>query len=252
MKLYVLSDLHAESAAFLADPAALEEADVVVLAGDIHCGEYTPFWARKTFGDKPIILVAGNHEFYDRHWERCLMDMRKAARQCGVHFLENETVTIGGVQFLGSTFWTDFELMGARAQSIEAAKRLMADYRMISGCTPERTIERHQESRSWLANELAKPASAARVVVTHHHPSPRSCADEYEGEPANAAFGSALGPEFLAQTHLWIHGHTHTSFDYQEHGCRVVCNPRGYLRRGGYFENRNFNQGLLLSVDALA
>ena len=53
MKLYVLSDLHAESAAFLADPAALEEADVVVLAGDIHCGEYTPFWARKTFGDKP-------------------------------------------------------------------------------------------------------------------------------------------------------------------------------------------------------
>ena len=91
MKLYVLSDLHAESAAFLADPAALEEADVVVLAGDIHCGEYTPFWARKTFGDKPIILVAGNHEFYDRHWERCLMDMRKAAGQCGVHFLENET-----------------------------------------------------------------------------------------------------------------------------------------------------------------
>ena len=55
MKLYVLSDLHAESAAFLADPAALEEADVVVLAGDIHCGEYTPFWARKTFGDKPIV-----------------------------------------------------------------------------------------------------------------------------------------------------------------------------------------------------
>ena len=234
MKLYVLSDLHAESAVFRPDAEALRAADVVVLAGDIHNGEYTPFWAREAFGDKPIILVAGNHEFYDRHWERCLMDMRKAAGQCGVHFLENETLTIDGVDFLGATFWTDFELMGApnKEESIQAAKRFMTDYRQIAGCTPERTIERHQASRTWLASELAKPLQRTRVVVTHHYPSPRSTAAEYEGEPANGAFGSALGRDFFENTHLWIHGHTHTSFDYLEHGCRVVCNPRGYLRRG--------------------
>lgn len=27
---------------------------------------------------------------------------------------------------------------------------------------------------------------------------------------------------------LWIHGHTHDPFDYEIHGTRVVCNPRGY------------------------
>jgi hypothetical protein len=27
---------------------------------------------------------------------------------------------------------------------------------------------------------------------------------------------------------LWIHGHTHESFDYVVSGTRVVCNPRGY------------------------
>ena len=27
---------------------------------------------------------------------------------------------------------------------------------------------------------------------------------------------------------LWVHGHTHSSFDYNIHGTRVVCNPRGY------------------------
>ena len=27
---------------------------------------------------------------------------------------------------------------------------------------------------------------------------------------------------------LWIHGHTHTFFDYRAGGARVICNPRGY------------------------
>ena len=30
------------------------------------------------------------------------------------------------------------------------------------------------------------------------------------------------------QPRLWIHGHTHESFDYQIGKTRVVCNPRGY------------------------
>mgnify|MGYP000712240560 CR=1 FL=1 len=103
-----------------------------------------------------------------------------------------------------------------------------------------------------MASELAKPLQRTRVVVTHHYPSPRSTAAEYEGEPANGAFGSALGRDFFENTHLWIHGHTHTSFDYLEHGCRVVCNPRGYLRRGGHFENGQFDPGLLLTVNAVS
>jgi len=27
---------------------------------------------------------------------------------------------------------------------------------------------------------------------------------------------------------LWVHGHTHTAFDYFAEGTRVICNPRGY------------------------
>jgi len=30
------------------------------------------------------------------------------------------------------------------------------------------------------------------------------------------------------QPRLWIHGHTHESFDYKIGKTRVVCNPRGY------------------------
>ena len=32
----------------------------------------------------------------------------------------------------------------------------------------------------------------------------------------------------MGQAGLWIHGHTHTLFDYCVRGTRVVCNPRGY------------------------
>jgi calcineurin-like phosphoesterase family protein len=46
---------------------------------------------------------------------------------------------------------------------------------------------------------------------------------------------------------LWIHGHTHDSFDYQVHGTRVVCNPRGYVR-DGVLENENFNPVFTVDV----
>jgi hypothetical protein len=43
--------------------------------------------------------------------------------------------------------------------------------------------------------------------------------------------GRSFTPERSREIHrrsrLWIHGHTHTSFDYEARGTRVVCNPRG-------------------------
>src|SRR5207253_8190939 len=36
-----------------------------------------------------------------------------------------------------------------------------------------------------------------------------------------------------SRARLWIHGHTHDSFDYCLNGTRVVCNPRGYARKIG-------------------
>lgn len=64
MKLLVLSDLHVEFAPFVPDRSAMSAADVVVLAADIHTGVQVMAWARQSFADKPIIYVAGNHEFY--------------------------------------------------------------------------------------------------------------------------------------------------------------------------------------------
>lgn len=251
MKLLILSDLHVEFSPFVPDPLATAAADIVVLAGDIHKGSQVAGWARQTFGDKPIVLVAGNHELYGGHWERTLDQIREEALRAQVHFLENDTITLEGVQFLGATLWTDFEYFGSHQvdAAMAEARKYMADYRKIDGCTPEATVERHRASLAWLQAELAKPGTPGlRVVVTHHYPRKRSTAKQYQNELCTAAFGSDLSAELLNQAGLWIHGHTHSSHQYRVGGCRVVCNPRGYPWGwiDGEYENRDFDAGLLV------
>ena len=63
MRLHILGDLHLE---FGPVRIPAPDADIVVLAGDIHLGREGRKWARNQFPAKPVIYVLGNHEFY-RH-----------------------------------------------------------------------------------------------------------------------------------------------------------------------------------------
>ncbi len=68
MKILILSDLHLGHHTFQTDVDGKRidaDADVVVLAGDIDDGLGGIRWARESFPDKPIVMVAGNHEFYE-------------------------------------------------------------------------------------------------------------------------------------------------------------------------------------------
>lgn len=59
MKLRVLSDLHQELCGFGPDAAAVRQADVIILAGDIDKGIKGIAWARSAFPNKPVVYVAG-------------------------------------------------------------------------------------------------------------------------------------------------------------------------------------------------
>jgi predicted MPP superfamily phosphohydrolase len=112
MKLHILSDLHLEFAPHQVDRHAIQSADVVVLAGDIFTGTQGIAWARQSFPSQHIVYVAGNHEFYGHYWDQLLDQLRDEARIHCVDFLENESVTIDGIRFLGATLWTDFDYFG--------------------------------------------------------------------------------------------------------------------------------------------
>lgn len=237
MKLQVASDLHLEflqrlfPGERLISPA--HEADILVLAGDIGNGTQ----AIDLFKDwlVPVLFLAGNHEFYGRNFEETRVALRNAARGTRVTFLDNDVADFGGVRFFGATLWTDYRLARDRTQQhlMEHAEQRIADhFRIRSGdgmFAAQRALAEHEISRAWLARELNKPYDGKTVVITHHGPHPLSVHPRYVGDPLNAAFVSNLS-ELLPKADLWIHGHVHDSFDYRIGRCRVVANPRGYVR----------------------
>jgi predicted phosphodiesterase len=231
MKIHLLSDLHAEFAAF--DPPRTD-ADVVVLAGDTSTGTKGIVLARTWFPDQPLLYVAGNHEYYGESIPRLNHKLRAAADASGVHFLENREVEIGGVRFLGCALWTDFELFGERHHSMAAAQAAMNDFRLIR-VDPEYRRFRPHDARAihhgslrWLMERLDEPFDGATVVVTHHAPSLRSVHPRFRDHPATPAYATDLEWLLDGRAAVWIHGHTHLCADYEIGGTRVICNQRGY------------------------
>ena len=247
MKIHVLSDLHIEHAPFDPPPTT---ADAVVLAGDIGVGTEGVIWAGKHFPDRPVVYVPGNHEFYGHDLE-LRADLKKAAAD-NVHVLNDEQLTIGGIRFVCSVLWTDFNLFGEgeRFLSMRYANKAMQDFSAIRNggrqFTPEDSVALHEASRDWLGNVLAEPFDGKTVVVTHHAPSTKSIAARYISDLLSPGFASKL--EGLIKDHqpvLWVHGHTHDPFDYRIGSTRVVCNPRGYPRET---RPKGFSPDLLVEV----
>ncbi|MDF5937722.1 metallophosphoesterase family protein [Pseudomonas aeruginosa] len=175
MKIRLLSDLHHEH--FDGRRQLPEvEADVVVLAGDIHSHLEGLHWARETFADSEIVYVAGNHEFYSSEMTDLTQAMRNIARALEIHFLENDEARIGPARFLGATLWTDFRSMARTAMHPPMSwPQSMPDFSCIElvrwRLHPEQSIALHQASRDWLAEQLARPHDGPTLVVSHHAPS---------------------------------------------------------------------------------
>ena len=251
MKLNILSDLHLSLGAL--DPPD-NDADVAVLAGDIARPREAIAWASAL--RKPVLYVAGNHEFYGGTLDGTLDALRACAEGTQVHVLDDDVLVVDGVRFLGSTLWTDFALFGEarRASVMHEARRFMRDFTRIrvgdapdALFTPGDSAARFARHARWLAQRLAEPFDGPTVVVTHHAPSRHSIHPRFAGSPLNACFVSDLEPLLDGRACLWIHGHTHDSFDYDIGGTRVVCNPRGYAR-DGVNENPRFDAEFCVNV----
>lgn len=250
MRINVLSDLHLGLGVI--DPPD-NDADLVVLAGDIARPKAAIDWASTL--DKPVLYVPGNHEFYGHSIAGTLADLRRLAAGTSIRMLDDDEVIIGGVRFLGTTLWTDFALSGegaARDAAMCEAQRFMRDFAVIRigerPFTPADSAALFERHARWLGERLAEPFAGPTVVITHHAPSPRSVHPRFADSPLNPSFVSDL--EHLlggARAALWIHGHTHDSFDYDVAGTRVVCNPRGYAMNGAN-ENRSFDPDLCIVI----
>jgi hypothetical protein len=254
MKLHVMSDLHLTVALFEPPPT---DADVVVLAGDIARPDQAMAFARGL--GKPVVYVAGNHEFYGGSLSGTYARLKTLAKGSQVHVIEREALVIDGVRFLGTTLWTDFggfERDSEREKAIALAIRLVRDFSRIrldddgpALFTPQIGADEFRRSLTWLDAMLAQPFDGPTVVVTHHAPSLRSINPRFADSPLNPCFVSDAEHMMVGgRAALWIHGHMHDRSDYVvDGGTRVLCNPRGYNARG-INENASFDPACVVAV----
>ncbi len=225
--------------------------DLVILAGDIHNGLRGVVYADQVakYLEAPVVMVAGNHEYYHHDMTTLLPALRKAVLKTRgrVNFLQNDMVTfdIGTerVNVLGCSLWTDYRLNGDAELGMKQAQRLMNDYNFIrmkdAMFTPQDAKGLHEESLAWLHETLAGLARQGgtdkTIVVTHHAPSGQVLGRRH------GAMGPAYGSEIIAKftplrPSLWVFGHTHVTHDGVVEGIHLVSAPRGYhSEKGGMF-----------------
>ena len=288
MNIQLLSDLHLESHPhFSAQPLA--GADVLVLAGDI--GSYqdnsdltrlgVPDFGLARFSPRPVheggagwptpvIFVPGNHEYDGLEFDEAHQRLRQACERWGLIWLEQESVVLQGVRFVGCTLWSDFDALSsaagtpanaaaaaapgalaeqlkARDKAFRAANFYLRKNHSLQGGAPmlaEQVREQALKSQRWLRQALATGFDGPTVAVTHFAPSLLSADPRYGLTPGTAGFCNALD-DLLPAAQLWLHGHLHCPQDYVSRGCRVVANPLGYARKG---EQKNYRPELLIGV----
>lgn len=252
MKIQYASDLHLEfyqKTPF--QPMLTPAAPTLVLAGDIGRPDkrsYKDFLQYCSRNWTDVVVVAGNHEFYNsrnyKQWRYMpptdIHDVGTRLAACNtiaagfpnVHFLDRRRVDIGGMAFLGATLWTD-------VTGHELAAMSMNDYSMITPggtamLSPTDVTGWHRRDRAWLDSELraCEETQTPAVVVTHHLPTYRLIHQRYRGSELNPCFATECKELLRDPVKAWFAGHTHAASSVKIPtltGLIKACvNPCGY------------------------
>ena len=249
IKISLHSDLHLEEA--LQQPfddesiIASGQADVFVLAGDINNGVYSIDYAEAVArkNNKPVIFVAGNHEYYDQDLGAQLAQFREeSAQRKNVYFLEQDAVTIQNVRFLGCTLWSDFTLYekedpGNSTFYMNSVKNQITDFYAINikgrKIVAEDMARMQKSCVKWLKEQLAIPHSGPTVVITHFAPVPGCIEDKWKTTPPDF---NPMSPYFINdltglidqwQPDYWLYGHTHSNIQLTSGKTRIRSNQKG-------------------------
>jgi predicted phosphodiesterase len=276
MRIQLFSDLHLERDPTF-EPLIHPGTDVIVLAGDI--GSYQArsrlqdedfglgrFAPARTGAPAKVLYVPGNHEFDSLDYEQAYARLRGVCEQLDIAWLDREILVIGGVRFIGSTLWSDFDAIAmqetditkqlqARNKAFRAANYYLSKNTTLRKGEPvlaEGQREMSLACQDWLRAALTTPFDGPTVCVTHYAPSLRSADPRYGVTPGTAGFCNMMD-ELIPHADVWMHGHLHCLNDYVVEGheqgrpwsCRVVANPLGYASKG---EREAFREDLVITL----
>jgi Icc-related predicted phosphoesterase len=261
MKIALVSDVHLEFGDLDFDNNS--GADVLILGGDICVGSdmaqrdpyntmgeqyrsnrFHAFFERCCERFPHVIFIVGNHEHYHGDFAKTVPHFKDVLGYLpNLHILEKETFVLDDITFIGGTLWTDMNRRDNR--TLHDISRMMNDFRCVDNTnkiedgrgwpgrfTTTDAANDHDAMVAFIDQTVAANPAGRYVVVGHHSPSRLSTHPKYQDQfIMNGGYSSSLD-DFIQdrpQIKLWTHGHTHEDFDYMIAGCRILCNPRGYI-----------------------
>ncbi|MBR8837265.1 MAG: metallophosphoesterase [Stigonema ocellatum SAG 48.90 = DSM 106950] len=236
MQIQLVSDLHVDFqedwGRSLLNTIKAPEVDILIIAGDLAKANH-PAWEQSLVelsAHYPhILLVLGNHEYKDSSpsfIEEITTKLEKALPN--LHVLENQTITLEGVKFAGTTLWFNSTVNSYKDESL------------INDPVQVWIQERNQTARKFLANVNAD------VIITHYLPSVKSIAPQYQNHPLNHFFFCDVEDIIYSmQPQYWFHGHTHIPCSYQIGSTQIIANPHGYPEEAS---DHNFVEQFILEV----
>lgn len=264
MKFQLVSDIHLE---YLEDDEGVEldfgaiiepNAPILVMAGDIatfECPILPAFlnWVSTNFDY--VFWILGNHEFYNTK-RASMSDVKtKLKSLCpkNVRILDNDSVVIHDVLFIGSTLWSHVP-----DEHVDKVYRTVSDYRYIySDCKVDEknlcisvqdTNRIHAQSVAFIRNTLKQNKGKYAVVITHHGPSLLDTIHSiYHRSPLNHAFATDIAFDDDDGPDIWCYGHTHYNISVDKHpnGYKLVSNQFGYE---GEHDGRLFKYSYCIEV----
>ena len=266
MLIRPLSDIHLEFSYgnMRLNKLPTDKDTVLIIAGDVGLASkphtYLDFFKDKADRFRDVIVILGNHEHYKGSFSTSYARMKDTLHEfVNVHVMEKESIVIDDTAFIGATLWTS--MANHDILCMEQSRLTMNDYRTIRHGTnaepwkrklnPIDTVEDHVNASHYIFKEIEKQKKVGNkaVVISHHAPSYKSVPKEFKGDTINGAYASELSEDILEYSpEVWIHGHTHTSFNYFIGKTNIICNPRGYHTESGQYLNLDFNEDLLLEV----
>ena len=242
MKIQYASDLHlefVENRDYLKNNPLVIGGDILVLDGDIGylgTGYYSvfPFWDWVSENYKQVIVVLGNHEFYNFYDLSGMKDGTCGEIRHNVHYYYNAVVHIENIDLIISTLWShiNFKDSFITENSINDFRRIRYGKNLLNY---DDFNKEHDRCLKFIKKAVDESIASYKIVITHHVPSYILLPQNFKDSEINGAFTVEL-KDYIESCDInyWIYGHSHRNIDAVIGKTKCVSNQLGYVFANEY------------------
>ncbi len=242
LRIQYASDLHLEfreNFQFIKSEALEVTGDVLVLAGDTFylndtTMPKTKFWKWASKNYRQVLLVPGNHEFYNNGDVTVRGDNWSYMFYENVGYYYNKVVRIDDTDFILTTLWSYIKAEDAFfiQRGMNDFTQIKYDGRRIN--TDDYNAE-HNKCLAFIKKSVSESIADHIVVVTHHLPTFEVVQPIFKTDTLTSAYATELG-NYIADSRIdyWIYGHSHKSIEAQIGNTKIISNQMGYIFTGEY------------------